>query len=315
MDFVAVCGIFGGFVFPEELRGKAHVWMKNVEAFESSIKKDDSDATAALSLLRAVNATLTYKHKEAQEILSILRRDAESGVVGSRWVVRSSTYAIYNLLYGLHPPHTLGLSAPPLFCEQSWREMRETAPFLISSQLRYAKDSRRAASAEDRIVFNAMCLLFIIHTSLRGSHPDTDSVEALSWDFKDRILSLNIRIDEIDFSLSSNDITDKAGERGMHAIVRLMERLHLEANFGIQQPLFAQCALAYHESLLEKSDEIGLACAKMFLADNMVAGPESYPLLMKFTPLEKDHGDCLDIAEHTVSEPLVKESLFNDLQI
>lgn len=160
-----------------------------------------------------------------------------------------------------------------------------------------------------------MCLLFIIHTSLRGSHPDTDSVEALSWDFKDRILSLNIRIDEIDFSLSSNDITDEAGERGMHAIVRLMERLHLEANFGIQQPLFAQCALAYHKSLLEKSDEIGLACAKMFLADNMVAGPESYPLLMKFTPLEKDHGDCLDIAEHTVSEPLVKESLFNDLQI
>ena len=251
MDFVTACEVFGGSIFPEEFRGDAHVWTKNVEAFETSIDENDPEATAALSLLRAVNATLAYKHEKAQKILGILRQDAERGVLDPRWAFRSSTFAIYNLLCGLHPSHTSGMSALPMFCEQSRYDTKEVAPSSICSELTCVSKSRQTAAAEDQIEFEAMCLLFCIRTLLRGSSSDRYSPEALSCDFEDRILGLDIRISEITLSLSSKNIAETAKERGMHAIVRVMERLHLEANYGMWQPLFARCALAYYTLELE----------------------------------------------------------------
>ena len=203
------------------------------------------------------------------------------------------------------------LSPIPMYSEQSRRDLKEAAPWFIAAEVKVAKDLLQTAPLEHRVEFFAFVLLYQVRGALRKSPETVDVPSPQSWDSEDRFLSLGLSLEGIKFD--SATVATAARDLGMHGITRMMERLHLEANFVLRWPLFGKCAIAYHNACEKDGDLEGLACAKMIIADNVPTGPESHSFLLNFRTTPQDAEDALSVAEHTTSDPLISEELARQL--
>ena len=91
MSFAAICEVFGGSIFPEELRGNYPQSSVNWDELKSW---DDFDDPATISLLNAVHATLIGHHGSAYETLKTLRTEADHGNFEQEWRLRACSYII-----------------------------------------------------------------------------------------------------------------------------------------------------------------------------------------------------------------------------
>ena len=285
MDFREVCDFFGGSVSIEEPRGNFADALKKIEDREANAVDPSEDERAALLLLKGVHAALigNIRNEGGNPTFQTYLQALNSGLFGSRWVFRSSSYILLLSTWQLFPPFfrfcNLHRGSSAMLIEITLNPHAHQIQ-LVEQCLKMIEDVEPLDELEFCIIHEVWTLSHRVLEAARVSNP--------AYIFHSPTLQSSHHNPKIYENCCHRlaTVRDLANELCFDVISNYAERLIFEVRQA-QGVSRASEELKYLEGRYKDSEDfVGVGICRILYADAMVSSPFTSPIALNLCPVD-----------------------------